>query len=148
MDTTNIIVKTAVALAGVYFLYGVGRLLIAIFRPAAQAPINLDPIPTEFGLLTLNPSAQEENWILQQSEFPFEIRIVGITPETSLLRFLNPIMKHSGFLSREIETAGFTEQEPELHLLYAKKGTCYFDLIQGSRELQMAFSETKGAYRL
>lgn len=148
MDTTSIIVKTAVAVAGVYFLYGVWKFLIAILRPAAQAPINSDPIPTELGLLTLNPSTPEENWILQQSEFPFEIRILGIPPETSLLRFLNPIMKHRGFLLREIETAGFAEREVELHLLYAKKNICYFDIVHGTGELQMGFSEIKGVYRL
>ncbi len=148
MDITSTILKIAVACAGVYFLYGVFKLIITILRPATRASVSPDPIPTDFGLLTFNPSDREDNWILQQSELPIDVRILGDPPETALLKFLDPILKYTEFISREIETAGFSTQECELHLLYVRKDTCYFDIVVPSGAIQMGFSDTKGVYRL
>lgn len=144
----TILLKAFAACAGAYFLFNVGRVLFTLIMPRKQSPISLDPIATDHGLLTLNPREGAEDWVLQQSRSPFRIHVLGCPPDIALLRFLEPIMEHADQLLEEVEAAGSTAQASELHLLYEKKGTCYFDVVLPSKELQMGYSPSKGVYLL
>jgi hypothetical protein len=148
MEIFTILLKAFAACAGVYFLFSIGRLLFTLFSPRKQAPVSVDSIATEHGLLTLNPSEGAEDWVLQESQFPFRIHVLGFPPDIALLRFLVPIMEQVDQLLRQVEAAGSTAEDTELHLLYERKGTCYFDVVLPSQEVQMGYSPSKGVYPL
>ena len=150
MDLAILLLKIFVACAVGYILFNVGRLIFALLIPMKQEPISLEPIESDYGLLTINPNDASEDWILAYDASPFRIHVLGTPPDTRLLQFLEPILGHSEKIVAEVEKLGSSVKGAELHLLYSKRDTCYFDinLVDCDREIQMGYTDGKGVRSL
>jgi hypothetical protein len=103
------------------------------------------------GTFAPNPSSEQENWVLQDSDFPAQIVTEGPdSPDENLFPWIEKLLKDQDVLLHDIKS----QIEPNdvkncvIHFLYVKSKCCFFDVESEDGIIEFKFDNNWKITRL